>query len=344
MYIKAEDLGYDRWPEVLTSAGIPDSHFSGRNGPCPICGGNDRYRWSKKHGGVWVCSNCTGSSYASPIKLLMLHMGYTEFRAAADHVREHFNEPSNSKSVIRHHTVGHAQDDQNRLQRNLEKMTSLWNDGVAVSVDDPVDRYLQNRVPGIQVTSQNIRFHRRLPYWAPPAVEGGRPVLLGYYPAMLARAQAANGDFVQLHKTYLTPDGRKADVPLAKKTESGVGANAFAVRLFDVTGDTLGVSEGLETGLAGVMMRNIPVWPCLNGPSMARFELPPEYIGQVRRLIIFADHDQAKLKRGNNLKKPGLVYAEELASRARAMGLRPLVIMPAKVDSDMSDLWLEKIA
>ena len=55
---KAEDLAYGRWPEILQRAGMADTFFSGRHGPCPFCGGTDRYRWSNKYGGVWLCTMC----------------------------------------------------------------------------------------------------------------------------------------------------------------------------------------------------------------------------------------------------------------------------------------------
>jgi len=51
---------FGRWPEVLTSvAGIGDDYLSGRAGPCPKCGGTDRFRFSNHNGnGSIICNQC----------------------------------------------------------------------------------------------------------------------------------------------------------------------------------------------------------------------------------------------------------------------------------------------
>ena len=42
---RAEDLGYGHWTDILISAGLDRSFLSGKPGPCPFCGGNDRFQW-----------------------------------------------------------------------------------------------------------------------------------------------------------------------------------------------------------------------------------------------------------------------------------------------------------
>lgn len=344
MNIKAEDLAFDRWPDILIAAGMDPAFFSQRNGPCPFCGGTDRYRWSKKHGGTWVCSQCTESRYASGFRMLMEHMGYQSFREAADHVRSHFGAREHIDAIARtashHSSAGMSQQD---IDRNRARMLRFWEEAQEVTPGDPVHRYMQNRCPGMSLEVFSIRHHPGLEYWAPPESDGQRPKLLGRYPAMLGYAQNADGDLVQLHKTYLTPQGLKADVPLPKKTDYGVGENSFAVRMMPVHGDTLGVCEGIETAWGAAMLREIPVWPCLNGPALAKFVLPEYLRSTVSRLVIFADHDE--LKRGRVIngvqtyRRPGSEYAAELAVRSRQQGLRVLVIKPARSGHDMANHW-----
>lgn len=46
------------WPVILPLLGItvPDN---GRHGPCPHCGGSDRFRFDDMEGrGTWICSHC----------------------------------------------------------------------------------------------------------------------------------------------------------------------------------------------------------------------------------------------------------------------------------------------
>lgn len=343
----AEDLAYDRWPEILTAHGMADEFFRGRNGPCPFCGGKDRFRWSKRHGGVWVCNQCTGGKYASGFQMLMQHLGLSSFVQAADAVREHFGVNGADaqalyvpRPVVRSDGGGYSDEEK---ARNLRKMQAIWNQSLALSKDDPVMLYLRHRVPGLDFVPQEIRFHPALEYWSPPEQEGERPILLGKFPAMVAKALDADGQLVQIHKTYLTREGRKADVPIVKKTERGVGCNSFAIRMQAVTADTLGVGEGIESALAAAMLRDVPVWPCLNGPAMSQFVLPHELRGQVTKLLIFADHDELKPTRcvdgHQKFARPGSVYAEKLAIRARRAGLSVMIIKAAKVGHDMADHW-----
>lgn len=46
------------WPELLAAMGI-DTPSRGKHGPCPVCGGRDRFRLDDKGGrGTWICSQC----------------------------------------------------------------------------------------------------------------------------------------------------------------------------------------------------------------------------------------------------------------------------------------------
>lgn len=348
--VKAEDLAFGRWPDILVARGMDRSFFTGKNGPCPFCGGKDRYAWSHKYGGVWVCRQCTNGKYATGFSMLMQHMGYQTFGEAADDVRDFFSVQSNIKPLSREARMAALNEwTPERVARNRTRMLRTWNEAREVTVGDPVHRYMLNRVPGMNFIPAGIRFHPALEYWDKPKQEGGKPVLLGKFPAMLAYAQGVDGELVQLHKTYLTMEGLAADVPLRKKTDLGVGVNSLAVRLMEVVGDTLGVSEGLETAWAAAMLRDVPVWSCLNGPALSEFVLPQEYRGQVRRLLIYADSDELKQVGRNpdgspRMRRAGSEYAQKLAQRAIAQGLKPMIVRPAKVGDDMADYWKNKIA
>lgn len=48
----------NHWPQILTGLGIavPENN---KHGPCPICGGKDRFRFDDKQGrGTWICNQC----------------------------------------------------------------------------------------------------------------------------------------------------------------------------------------------------------------------------------------------------------------------------------------------
>ena len=46
----AAELASGRWHGILTALGVPQEFLTGKHGPCPICGGKDRFRFDNKNG------------------------------------------------------------------------------------------------------------------------------------------------------------------------------------------------------------------------------------------------------------------------------------------------------
>ena len=42
------EIATGRWPNILAHFGIAESFLTGKHGPCPICGGKDRFRFGNK--------------------------------------------------------------------------------------------------------------------------------------------------------------------------------------------------------------------------------------------------------------------------------------------------------
>lgn len=354
MLLNAEDLAYGHWPEILSAAGLDQSFLSGRGGPCPFCGGRDRYQFQDRNGGRYVCRSCTDGKYRSGFDLLMRHMSYNTFREAADHVRDYFNvsKASDAPRVDRPSVQAIRPASEwtpERVAKNIAKMQSIWDAAIPVSAGDPVDLYLRSRVPGLVHVPLEIRFHSALPYWDAAASPGERPSLRGYFPAMVVRGFDQDDRLVQIHKTYLTSDGRKADVPFVKKTDVGVGCNSFALRLGVPSGDTIGVAEGIETSLSAMVLKpGTPVWPCHSASVLANFVVPRSLRSQIRRAIIYADNDAAKVVRRSDcgvssVRRAGQDAAAKLADSLRKDSVRSIIVKPAKVGTDMNDLVQEVV-
>src|SRR3954468_19153186 len=48
-----------RWREILPQLGIDTRFLVNRHGPCPLCGGRDRYRFDDRDGtGSYYCNQC----------------------------------------------------------------------------------------------------------------------------------------------------------------------------------------------------------------------------------------------------------------------------------------------
>jgi len=149
-----------------------------------------------------------------------------------------------------------------------------------------------------------------------------------YHPAMVARVDDPTGRGVTLHRTYLTHDGRKADVPTVKKLMPSVVPGATrggAIRLYPAC-ETLAIAEGIETALAVHCATGLPVWSTSCAGGMARLVVPPA----VHLVVICADHDAA-----------GLAAARTLARRLLAEQRRVKMLTPDTPGADWADAMRE---
>ena len=56
---KIKDSATGRWGEILTAlGGLSQEHLSGKHGPCPRCGGKDRFRTLDINEGALFCNQC----------------------------------------------------------------------------------------------------------------------------------------------------------------------------------------------------------------------------------------------------------------------------------------------
>ncbi len=319
------------WLSVLHYAGAT-AYLSGRHGPCPFCGGKDRFRFNLKRG-TWWCNHCSPRA-TSPQDFLFKWQGYTQFRELADYIRGYFGlNGTRAPAAIRPALPPTPRERSISPEQALARMSRIWNATREVQDGDPVDLYLRRRLPGLRSIPEEIRIHPALDYWERGDNPAEGPLKVGTFPAMIVRGFDADGQFVQLHKTYLTRDGNKAPVSCPKKTEIGIGSNSYALRLGEPVGSDLGVAEGIETALAASILDGRTVWPCHSAQIMQNFVLPNHLVGRVTRLVIYADSDA--LKGG---KRAGSAAAAALAQRCKEQRLKTLIVRPAKECTDMADL------
>src|SRR5690606_14311937 len=74
-----------RWRDILEALGVPAEFLTRRNGPCPHCGGKDRWRFTDHNqAGGWWCNHCgTGDGF----DLLQQFHGW-DFKTAAQEVEK----------------------------------------------------------------------------------------------------------------------------------------------------------------------------------------------------------------------------------------------------------------
>lgn len=251
-----------RWKSILPALGIHLSYLSGKNGPCPFCGGKDRWRWINRNGsGDWFCTQCE-PQHGSGLQLAVRWFK-GDFKVAARAIESALGEveaPKVSKPPP---------------WRQRAQMRSLWRSARRLREDGPDGIYLRSR--GLAFVAPScLRFSMDAPY------DGKR-----LHPAILAAVLSAQGKPVNIHRLFITSHGTKTDLVPARKMMPGQVPAGSAIRLFKALGPELGVAEGVETALACAELFGIPVWSVMDAGNMAKF-VPPE---GVTSLVIFADND-----------------------------------------------------
>lgn len=255
--VKKESHG--KWKNILANLGI--EYGTAKHGPCPVCGGTDRYRFDDKEGrGTWIC-NQHGSGDGFSLVQQVLGISFLESCQRVGDVLS----ISNTEQ----------QDDKPKTDPKIA-LTELWRDSKKLVQGDPVTRYLRSR--SIVMVPDDVRF-------CPACYNSDTRTKM---PAMISLVRNGAGRGVSIHRTYLDGD-KKADVASPKKmmpaTEPLAGS---AIRLFPVgSGGKLGVAEGIETAISAYQLSDIPTWSVISTSLMESFVPPPE----VKIIVIFSDND-----------------------------------------------------
>ncbi|MFN4140276.1 toprim domain-containing protein [Aestuariivirga sp.] len=182
----------------------------------------------------------------------------------------------------------------------------------------PAARYLAGRGL-IMPVGADLRYHPDLTHWEAKAG----------FAAMVGLIRDRSGTISGLHRTWLEERAggavTKASVPKSRMMLGKVAGGA--VRLASFAGEgALGISEGIETGLA-VMTAcpGLPVWATLSTSGLEQVQLPPA----ARRVIILADNDASGA---------GLRAAETAARRLRMEGREAVIALPPMAGQDFNDL------
>ena len=263
--LDVRQIAQGRWRSILTVLGMDERAHSGKHGPCPMCGGKDRFRFDDKDGrGTYFCSGCgagDGVQLAMGITGLSFRDVAREIERVAGTVR-----PTPAKS---------DRSDEDKLNA----LRRAFRESRPIARGDDAHAYLAGRGLRLHDLPESIRTHPGMQYR-----DGG--AVLGTFPAMLATVTDATGRAVSMHRTYIQ-DCQKAPVATPKKLMQGMPLAGAAIRLTPVS-RTLGIAEGIETALAASELFEVPVWSCISTTGIESFE-PPE---GAEHIVIFADNDE----------------------------------------------------
>ena len=84
---EVRDAARGRWEDVLARFDVRTDLLSGRHGPCPGCGGRDRFRFDDKDGdGTFICSQGGGELLSGDGLMLLSHVKEWEWKKCVEEV------------------------------------------------------------------------------------------------------------------------------------------------------------------------------------------------------------------------------------------------------------------
>jgi putative DNA primase/helicase len=255
----------NRWRPILESFGATPRMLSGQHGPCPECGGDDRFRFDDKEGrGTWFCNTCDPQAGdGMDLVRKLTGMSFHEAANAVDEFLGNHDVPEQAPAPQKDPAV--------RL-----KLIGRQSGPVVADID-PVRSYLRSRA--LRPCSET-RVIQECDYY-----DAGKHV--GKFPAMVHLVHDVNGKPATWHIVHLTRDGKKAPVQNVKKILPPSRPWKGGSVRFGKAAEVMGVAEGVETAMAASELYGIPVWAALNANNLAEWVPPPV----AQTVYVFGDND-----------------------------------------------------
>lgn len=335
-------------------------------GPCPVCGGKDRFGINLQRG-LFNCRRCDVGG--DGIKLVEHALGL-DFKGALAYLVGEFDVQITPEEADRRRRAAQRERDRQRKiadrkrQKAIGSAIEIWQSCKRSIERSPVAGYLAKR--GINPDAflgrysrwpVALRYHPSLRY---TVFEDGQWKVIHEGPAMVAGIQSPSNKLTGVHRTWIDlrePKGKARIVHdgTSMQAKKVLGSKkGGAIRLTSHRSDTMIMGEGLETTLTAMVSGQFPqaaFWCGVDLGNMAGHRLlgpglkyagepdlsdteafvPPEW---VERLIFIQDGDS----------EPRLTRAKLESGLRRAKHRNPrlrIQIWPAGQGTDLNDLLMD---
>jgi putative DNA primase/helicase len=306
-------------------------------GPCPACGGRDRFSVNVNKQ-KW---NCRGHGGGSQSISLVMHAAGLDFKGACELLTGE-KPPTGEPGGIDHQARAlveerRRQAERDRARREAEEARrqefreelaiDLWQHSIAPE-GTLAEVYYKSRVNGWDgFHSDVIRFH--------PAAFYSKSQRL---PCIVHRVDGPDGNPVGVWRIFLDENGNKAPVEDCKKGLGPCAEKGGAIRLISGSSSTIAVTEGVESayGAWNLAHREMPAWALMSTSGMMNFQPPFE----IERVVGFPDGDTEWDATNERWREPpGRKAWRGLEARLRGEGIAT-GMHPTKWDgTDPLDIW-----
>lgn len=267
-----QQMAVGRWFEIFSAAGI-DVKENKKHGPCPLCGGKDRFRVDDKDGrGSWICNQCGAGD---GLKLVDLYMN-NNFKKALEFTADFLG--------VQHSTNYTKEDyDRNKQKSEARRTASLMKE-----VDNKAVQNKNAADTAVQLMSQAFPADSEHPYLLKKqigACTAWQVDILLVIPIVNWRQELINvqkiGDF-SVNRTGL----------IEKKFGFGgmiTGCYHVIGRLVD--GDPIIITEGFATGVTIYTQTNITVVVAFNSKNLLPVAESISHLYSDSKLLIAGDND-----------------------------------------------------
>jgi putative DNA primase/helicase len=148
------------WAIILTRCfGINPEYLVDHAGPCPICGGRDRFRYDDiAKQGTWFCQQCGPGNGFTLVKKVTGMSDY-EVLSEMEKFIPKMADDMTYQPIIRPQGKILTPEE---IARNRTNLNETWNGGFDLDGHDPISMYLLSRVPRLNLDHLTGDFDRRL--------------------------------------------------------------------------------------------------------------------------------------------------------------------------------------